>query len=598
MKHLLIGALLLLLGGGNSFAQCSQFPVLDLGPDTVLCNGQTITYTVPSGYDYHSWSVSPGNQADVTIATPTTLILNVLNYTGNLVVNGDFESGNTGFTSGYAVGNSTNPGGILWDAGTYAVTTDPHLVHSNFYSCSDVGTAAPGNMLVVNGSNVPNTIVWEQNITVVPNTDYDFSAWVMSVENISASDVASLQFFIDGVQIGAVFSPTLIACDWQQFNQLWNSGSATTATISIVAQVSSGNNDFAIDNISFQSACTQSDTVVIAYDTSHIEAGPNVTFCENEIGQLTATANFQNPQFTWNTGATTASITPGSTAEYYVTATSPFGCPLVDSVHATIIPMPWDFDTVVAGPTNCGENNGYVYVLMDGTFVGQPIYTWTGPGPNSPNFMNASVWQNLSTGWYYIDVESQGCHRNDSILVEPLNPPVAGVTANPTSGTYPLTVDFTNTSQNATSYEWYFGNGNSTTATDLSGQQQTYDTSGVYTVYLIASQGSCTDTITVEIDVYDPVPPPVTVPVDIKAPNIFTPNGDNINDVFEFELLNIAKIHTVISNRWGNVMLETDDNPVKWDGKDASDGVYFYKYEATGAQGEKLEGVGFVQLIR
>ena len=202
-----------------SWSQCSQYPVLDLGPDTVICPGQAITFSVPSGYDSHLWSVSPGTQPTVTFSSPATLVLQVMNYTGNLVVNGDFESGNSGFTSGYVVGTGGSWGQLSAE-GTYAITTDPHLVHSNFSSCSDVGTTAPGNMLVVNGATVPNTIVWQEVITVSPNMNYEFSAWVMSVMNISSNDVASLQFFIDGIQIGSVFSPTLIACDWQQFNQV------------------------------------------------------------------------------------------------------------------------------------------------------------------------------------------------------------------------------------------------------------------------------------------------------------------------------------------------------------------------------------------
>lgn len=46
-----------------------------------------------------------------------------------------------------------------------------------------------------------------------------------------------------------------------------------------MAQVSR-NNDFALDNISFQAVCVQSDTVNISVDTSYIDAGANLAFCE------------------------------------------------------------------------------------------------------------------------------------------------------------------------------------------------------------------------------------------------------------------------------------------------------------------------------
>ncbi len=590
----------------SAASPCSQYPVLNIGNDTMLCQGTSITYTVPAGYDYYNWNIAPGNQNSVTITSPTTIILNAGNFTQNLVVNGDFEAGNTGFTTGYAYGTSPAIGGILWDESTYAITTNPNSVHSNFSNCGDVGTAPPGNMLVVNGSNTPNTTVWTQTITVDPNTDYSFSSWASSVMNIGLGDVAGLQFFINGVQIGPVFSPTLVACDWQQFVQTWNSGANTSATISIIAQVSSGNNDFAIDNITFNTVCPQSDTIVVSYDPAQISAGPDLTFCENEPETITATANFANPNFTWVSGQTGATIAPTTSGTYVVQTTSSSGCNLTDTVVVTIKAMPWDFDTVAAIPSDCGINNGAVYVLMNGNFLGQPLYTWNGPGANNPNQINASVWQNLSPGWYYIDVENNGCHRNDSVLVTPLNPPVGQVSANPTSGYGPLSVTFTNGSTNASSFDWYFGNGNSTTTNDLSSQNQVYDSVGTYLVTLVAINGSCTDTVTISITVIPPYVPPVippVVPVDLKTPNIFTPNGDHVNDFFTFELLNIKELEVIIVNRWGNPVYTSTAVPFSWDGKDASgnlvsEGVYFYKYTAKGAQDESFEGQGFVQLFK
>ncbi|WP_294676055.1 gliding motility-associated C-terminal domain-containing protein [uncultured Fluviicola sp.] len=603
MKKKLLGLMFAVLAWSTAESQCGQYPVLNIGNDTMLCQGESVTYTVPSGYDSYNWNIGTGNQTSVTITSPTTLILNVANYTQNLVVNGDFESGDNGFTTGYGPGTGGSFG-LLTNPSTYAITTSPNLVHNNFGACSDLGTTGPGNMMVVNGSDVPNTTVWSQTITVDPSTDYSFSAWVTSVENITQPNVAILQFFIDGVQIGPVFSPTLLSCDWQQFSQIWNSGSNTSATISIVAQVSSGNNDFALDNITFNTICPQSDTIVISYDPAQISAGPDITFCENEPETITATANFANPNFTWVSGQTGATIAPTSSGNYVVQAVSPNGCTLRDTVEVTVNAMPWDFDTVAQIPSECGTNTGAVYVLMNGTFNGQqPIYTWNGPGANNPNQINASVWQNLSPGWYYIDVESNGCHRNDSVLVTPLNPPVADLSATPTSGYGPLSVSFTNGSTNANSFDWNFGNGNATTTTDLSSQNQVYDSVGTYLVTLVAVNGNCTDTASVLITVIPPPVIPPIVPVDLKTPNIFTPNGDNVNDFFTFELLNIKSLDVTIVNRWGNPVYTSSTIPFIWNGKDAAgnmmeDGVYFYKYTAKGAQDEPFEGQGFVQLIK
>ncbi len=577
---------------------------IDIGSDTTLCAGETIDFTVPAGYDYFSWNVTSGNQTTITISSPTTVILEVQTTTENLVINGDFEAGNTGFTTGYGPGVG-GAFGLLTNAGTYAITTNPHNVHNNFVNCVDHTPTGPGNMMVVNGSTVPNTQVWGQSVAVNPNTNYNFSTWVTSVENITAGNVSNLQFYINNVQIGPVFSPTLLGCDWQQFFETWNSGVSTTANISIVAQNISGNNDFALDDITFSSICIQSDTVVVSYDQSTISAGNDILFCANEQETLTASTNFPNPNLVWETGATTATISPTNSGYFTVSTLSPNGCVISDSALVTITPMPWDFDLVESEPTDCGINNGVAYVTNTGTFNDQPVYTWNGPGASNPNQINASVWQNLGSGWYYISIESDGCYRYDSVFVDVNNPPNAILNANPTSGYNPLVVNFGNSSTNSTDFEWNFGNGNTTTSTDLSGQSETY-TTGTYTAYLVANQGNCSDTAFVTIVVTDPpiVIPPVIVPVDLSYPNVFTPNGDQANDYFEFELLNIKTIHIDIVNRWGQVVFTSDDLNFKWNGTSTNssnevvEGVYTFIYTATGAQDEKLEGQGFVHLIK
>ena len=85
--------------------------------------------------------------------------------------------------------------------------------------------------MIINGSNTPNTNVWCQDINVSPNTDYNFSAWVISLENTDLNNVATLNFLIDGVQVGSAFSPSLTACDWQQFSASYNSGINTNIQI-------------------------------------------------------------------------------------------------------------------------------------------------------------------------------------------------------------------------------------------------------------------------------------------------------------------------------------------------------------------------------
>lgn len=68
-----------------------------------------------------------------------------------------------------------------------------------------------------------------------------------------------------------------------------------------------------------------------------------------------------------------------------------------------------------------------------------------------------------------------------------------------------------------------------------------------------------------------------------KLPNVFTPNGDGINDYFTpFPYTSVEKIDIKIFNRWGKVVFKTQDPDINWDGKnqenneDCSEGAYFF----------------------
>jgi gliding motility-associated-like protein len=89
----------------------------------------------------------------------------------------------------------------------------------------------------------------------------------------------------------------------------------------------------------------------------------------------------------------------------------------------------------------------------------------------------------------------------------------------------------------------------------------------------------------------------------VNAPNVFTPNDDNTNELYILDWKNLVKLRLVVLNRWGNVLFdETSSDLVNfnpgWDGYQAQDGVYFYRYEAEGISGATIEGHGFFHLIR
>jgi adhesin/invasin len=60
-------------------------------------------------------------------------------------------------------------------------------------------------------------------------------------------------------------------------------------------------------------------------------------------------------------------------------------------------------------------------------------------------------------------------------------------------------------------------------------------------------------------------------------PNVFTPNGDGFNDVFEISGLDsYNKAEIIIYNRWGNEVYKSNSYANDWDGSDLNEGTYYY----------------------
>jgi hypothetical protein len=180
----------------------------------------------------------------ILVVTGALLALAGAAQAQNLFTNGDFSGGNVGFTSAYTF-NATN----LVGAGTYSVGTNPGPFNSPNWTSYGDHTSGTGNMMVVNGADVPGVSVWSQTVSgLTPNTDYFFSTWVAS---ILSANPAELQFSVNGNPFGSIFTASPIEGQWNQWTATWNSGSSTSATFSLLNQNTNFfGNDFTLDDFS------------------------------------------------------------------------------------------------------------------------------------------------------------------------------------------------------------------------------------------------------------------------------------------------------------------------------------------------------------
>ena len=83
----------------------------------------------------------------------------------------------------------------------------------------------------------------------------------------------------------------------------------------------------------------------------------------------------------------------------------------------------------------------------------------------------------------------------------------------------------------------------------------------------------------------------------IVMPNVFTPNGDNVNETLKFKNLEFFSTNNLtILNRWGTKVFEKDSYKNDWNGSGVVDGTYFYILSVPGATPNIYKG--FFQMIR
>ena len=258
------------------------------------------------------------------------------------------------------------------------------------------------------------------------------------------------------------------------------------------------------------------------------------------------------------------------------------------------------------------NGNGVVYAAATG---GTPDYEY-----EWVNLCTGDVWPNTTWGGlnpcdYEITViDDNGCILTQILTVDSLNPiaefDVTSAELNGNlEGTAVVCATFSNESENFanpndpladTTFFWNLNNPNVPWILTHD-YYATFDTcyaiGGQYEVCLVAqNKNGCVDTTCKTITVF--------TPLEFQPVNIFTPDGDGINDVYTFTYLakGVKSFHCTIVNRWGTTLAEIDDINAGWDGTDKSgsqcrDGVYFFTYQGEAENSEPFSGQGTIQIV-
>lgn len=371
-----------------------------------------------------------------------------------LVVNGNFDAGTFGFTSEYLYQSDK-----ICNAGEYTVTNDIWSVRINgdarckpFARCGD-HTTGTGKMLVADGSR--QQAIWKQRIVNIDKEgEYKFEFYATYVSD-SGDRGPRFQVLINGRELGVVdVAPD--PCRWQKFVVMWESGTATTADISIVTPKNEVYwNDFALDDVSFKLYCalktSRSADTSICYGTA-AEVGTQTL---DGLPPFTYewTDNFGN---TYPGNQSKISVSPRQTTKYSVRTVDSNMCESIDEITVNVWPLP----VVEIRPDKplklCDRET------LKLTASGGVAYLWS-TGEATPSI---DVTQ---SGTYAVTVTSEnGCTSADSIVAEFVPLPVPAITTDKPTDICPCS-KIKLTANDGYSYLWSTGETTQTIETGLPG---------------------------------------------------------------------------------------------------------------------------------
>ncbi|MEM6964845.1 MAG: hypothetical protein AAF573_08780, partial [Bacteroidota bacterium] len=521
----------------SSYSSLACDVSVDAGADITICEDD-LPVQLNGSYtgDALNFSWSPaGNVSDPSILNPIanatgtyTLSVNAIDDQ-NLIGNGDFEQGNTGFTSQYTTG--------IANFGNYLVTDNPQNYFNLLSPCTD-HTSGSGNMMVVDGGIIQGQDIWCQTITLNPNTDYYLSLWATMVGDFNSPE---LFFTVNGTSVSTPTAIPLANCLWTEISQIWNSGNNTTAEICVENNnISSFGNDFAIDDIFVSSICEVTDEVEVSFLEVTAVAANEVIPCPGDCVTLDGTNSTQGSGVTyqWTTvsGGTIQNANslmptvcePGTYQLEVVSTSNNLACSETVSVQVTNAS-----NTPVEVNPSVGEIS--CFDACDG------VLTAIGSGGTFPynfswanNLGTADNLSNLCEGTYTVTItDGNGCTASTTTT---LNNPIQ-VTADFTVPENICVSDVAtvsyqgNASANAI-YTWDFAGGNIISGNGIGPYDIQWADAGNYNITLTVEENGCTSAIFSQEIQVDPLleVPTVTCNSTTQSVVFSWENLPNVND--------------------------------------------------------------------
>ncbi|MBN9294728.1 MAG: gliding motility-associated C-terminal domain-containing protein [Flavobacteriia bacterium] len=576
-------------GTGTTITNTSA-PIVSVGTITSASCGSSnggINISVSGGTAPYTYSWSNGSTAQNLSGVPagnyTVTVTDdngctATNGTGTTITNTSAPTVTVGTITPASCGSNNGSINISVSGGTAPYTYS----WSNGATSQNLSGAPAGNYTVTvtdnNGCTATNGTG-----TTITNT----SAPTVTVGTITPASCGSNNGSIN-ISVSGGTAP---------YTYSWSNG----ATSQNLSGAPAGNYTVTVTDNNGCTATNGTGTIITNTSTPTITVGTVTNAsCGSNNGSVNISVSGGTAPYTysWSNGSTSQNLSGMPAGTYIVTVTDVNGCTkngaatisYEDTLHLAIVA-----DTtkgcsplVVKFSSSITNADSYSWNFGDGTISGSsnPVHTFIGD-----TCFNVSL-----------SVAVGGCTttvKMDSAICAFPTPEAAFI-----ASTYEITnvyneVYFTNQSQNATSYDWYFGDetGHST----KEHPKYVYDPEIFrnYTVILVAKNDKgCTDTTRVVIKMSEDII--------FYVPNTFTPDGDEFNNIFKpviAEGYDNFDYEMLVFDRWGEIIFETHNTKVGWDGtylgKKCPEGTYVWKIIVKKREAvEKIQKIGHVTLLR
>ena len=360
------------------------------------------------------------------------------------------------------------------------------------------------------------------------------------------------------------------------YSYAWSNGEVTENI-----EVNSGNiaSPYNITVTNIATGCEAQAVINVTEHLNPIVDVDDVAVCEGVPVELRSNNNYVNVAYQWTGGLDTEFINPDIDGIYTLTVTTVEGCEGTDDATVTFFPIP----SVDLGPDTVTICEGESHTFDAGNEDKNILWN---------NGELSSEVTGTTNNRYIVTVTADDCEAKDTADLIVVNLPESELDQSLTNQQYCFDEMergiFVEANAND-SYEYMWSTG-------ATSKSIIVDEPGTYIVDI--SVGNCTIQDNIIFEGF--------CPWTLFVPNAFTPDGDGYNDTFNAKADNIIEYEMLIYNRWGDMIYQSESLENDWDGtfmgKEVQIDVYVYKiyytYQDESGSINKGQQTGRVSLIR